>query len=838
MRASLVGASVVMGACTLLVTPVATQSVWSMAHPEGRDALVSLLRDTGLLFRTAGVSLGIGVGATLLAWPVSWWARASRSPARVLLLLPLILPSYLVTSAYSLLRAPGTWLGDLVAQSSVETIRGVVLSQAIGGMVLWSWPIAVLVLWIAIALVPREQLDALRLAAGSRSTRLLQRARLLRAGVLTSVLVVAMLMAGSSVPLHIAGLPTHAIEVWRTLDEHTSAVPAWGMSLPLVALAGIVGSLLVARARRTQIDIRKLDDERPSWSGRLSACALWSLAVLVPLLAMLYSLRITSASLRSMLGSNSEAWMSSLHTSLLVMLAVSLLGIGTSLGMSRAMDATSSRLVRWSLALLVAMAFVPGVLIGSSLLELSIAVDLFGWIGTTRWGSVVAHVARFGFLSVGIVVCLRAWEPRTIVLMRRSEPDSFRSWLATTLRPDALAIVGASLVVSILSLHEIESSVVLVQPGSDNLPRRLLNLLHYNRVQELIVSMLMLMVGGIVVLVCATLVGARLRAMLGARARALTLLLLSLCCVSSCDGDRSSFRSASPPLVAIGEPGRSPGQFIKPRAIDSDDDSLWVVDRSGRVQRLDSEGNQLLEWMLPSFDKGFPTGITVGGDGRIYIADTHEHRVLVCRLDGESLEIERSIGGYGHGDGEFIYPTDIAIETRNDAKTPSRYFVSEYGGNDRVSAFDANWEFLFSFGREGLAVLPDEVVFCRPQSMAYDNARRELLVADACNHRLGRFTRDGELLAWHDTPLRHPYGLTIAPDASVLVTEFGNNRVTRIDWESGRTIDIYGRPGRDEQGLIEPWACAVLDGLVYVLDTGKHRIVSFELPPRQEDTAR
>ena len=75
-------------------------------------------------------------------------------------------------------------------------------------------------------------------------------------------------------------------------------------------------------------------------------------------------------------------------------------------------------------------------------------------------------------------------------------------------------------------------------------------------------------------------------------------------------------------------------------------------------------------------------------NGDIYVADTHYHRVLIFSAAGEPIG---SFGSFGQGDGEFIYPTDIAFSG------DGRIFVSEYGGNDRISAFTEDGEFLFSF---------------------------------------------------------------------------------------------------------------------------------------------
>lgn len=299
------------------------------------------------------------------------------------------------------------------------------------------------------------------------------------------------------------------------------------------------------------------------------------------------------------------------------------------------------------------------------------------------------------------------------------------------------------------------------------------------------------------------------------------------------------------PVDVLGGVGTNPGQLFYPRAIDADGDSLWVIDKTGRVQRLDPQtGDSLGEWRMPQTTLGMPTGVTsftdVAGDVYLYVPDTHYHRVAVFRTgppgSSEVLSVGE-FGSYGTSAGEFIYPTDVAILPTPEGGGISRIYVSEYGGNDRVSVFDGSYRFLFAIGQsvgggEGEA-RAHAVEFGRPQSIALDVENGWLLVADSSNHRVGKFTLDGELIRWFgslDGPgrepgeFRYPYGLTTLGDGTVVVTEFGNCRVQRIDLESGRVVRMEGRAGRGHGELASPWASAALGRRLYVLDSGNNRI--------------
>lgn len=299
--------------------------------------------------------------------------------------------------------------------------------------------------------------------------------------------------------------------------------------------------------------------------------------------------------------------------------------------------------------------------------------------------------------------------------------------------------------------------------------------------------------------------------------------------------------------LTISEPGTSPGQLVYPRVLDTDRAGrIWVIDKTARVQAFDPEsGDQQAMWTMPKYQLGKPTGMTFAPDGHgrevLYVADTHYHRVMVYRapdpsllgvVEGESL-LMTQFGEYGFDDGQFIYPTDVAV-LEGESGRAERIYVSEYGGNDRISVWSKDYEFLFEIGAPGSA--PDAVEFDRPQSIAINAERNELIVTDSSNHRVGRLTLDGELIAWYgefgEEPgqFKYPYGLELLGDGTALVCEFGNHRVQRIDLETGESRGIYGEPGRREGQLKNPWAVAAIGNQTFVLDSGNNRIFRIRTP--------
>jgi hypothetical protein len=364
----------------------------------------------------------------------------------------------------------------------------------------------------------------------------------------------------------------------------------------------------------------------------------------------------------------------------------------------------------------------------------------------------------------------------------------------------------------------------------------------------------------------------------------------------------------------IGEVGSSPGQFLYPRALAADGQGwsasptegphLWVIDKAGRIQRLDATtGRASIAFRAPEIALGRPCGVTLGpswrggpeaggGDAKtdlLYVADTHYHRVLIYAPPAGEMAGRRAeprlvgeFGRYGRGPGEFIYVTDVAILT-DDQGYAIRLYVAEYGGNDRISiwepAEDGDLRWVSAFGIQGdgrgSSSVPGAVEFDRPQSLAIDRRRGRLVVTDSCNHRVGVFTLDGDLVRWIDgreagqagpPPLAvenaavegdaddpdgwsdmtlldgnpqvsgrgmaYPFGLHLLEDGTALVTEYGHHRVRHFDVETGQVLGLYGIGGRGKGELLNPWAVTMIGRTVYVLDSGNERIQAFTLPRR------
>jgi DNA-binding beta-propeller fold protein YncE len=298
--------------------------------------------------------------------------------------------------------------------------------------------------------------------------------------------------------------------------------------------------------------------------------------------------------------------------------------------------------------------------------------------------------------------------------------------------------------------------------------------------------------------------------------RIAVVLLLVAVAVVGCD-ERDTLQTGRLDLV-WGRHGISDGRFNKPRAMAIDaSDRIFIVDMTARIQAFDPDGNFLFGWRTPEHDIGKPTGLSIGRDGSVLVADTHYYRVLVYSPEGTLL---RTIGGTkGQKPGEFDLVTDV-VEDRQ-----GNYYISQYGEYDRVQKYSADGRFLLYWGGHGSQ--PGQ--FLRPQNLAIDEDNH-IWVADAGNHRIQVFDGDGKLLFFWGSEgsepgqLSYPYDLVLAPDGTVYVCEYGNHRVQHFT-RDGRSLGCWGTPGRQEGQLYNPWAL-VLDreGRLHVLDTNNHRV--------------
>lgn len=488
-------------AALILAALLALVILWPLAHaaihafgarapllPPGPGALRSLAR-------SIAYALAIGVLSSLLAWPAAWAARSCSARALLALVAPACLPSYLVYAAWSTLRAPGTPLGNTLARAAGAGHEWILLSVARGlaiwGLALWAWPLACIAMIAMLRAVGPDIAAALRLDAGPTARARTIAIMTLRAPTLAAI-AIAVLMLGTPVALHVAQADTYALRLWLLQTEHPGR--AWRASSPLLTIAVLASLWLSARALAWSRTLP--GDTPPIGASRARAHALivlmpWLLAAVVPALLLARSLGSVDVLTRFM----TRSWRS-FFESLAIGACVGALCLVIGLLASAAWGAwrPRRRLLACALTLSVFAALVPGTLIGEAVLQATSARWAPFWLGHSPIPMILAHVARYAAIPVAIGMAISSGASGSTSDLRlidgvvgaRALADAFR-----TGAPPATALCCA-----LLSLHEIESSVMVQPPGMHHLAQLLLNALHYARTDELSAGGIVLLAGG------------------------------------------------------------------------------------------------------------------------------------------------------------------------------------------------------------------------------------------------------------------------------------------------------------------------------------------------------
>ncbi|HZV35725.1 MAG TPA: 6-bladed beta-propeller [Verrucomicrobiae bacterium] len=186
-------------------------------------------------------------------------------------------------------------------------------------------------------------------------------------------------------------------------------------------------------------------------------------------------------------------------------------------------------------------------------------------------------------------------------------------------------------------------------------------------------------------------------------------------------------------LAQWGQKGTNAGQLIQPRAVAVTSNGDFLVPEYTDVDRVQEFSAKDKKYVLGFGHAGTgpgefnrPEGIDVDSTGRIYVADSCNHRIQIFTPDGKFL---RAYGKPGTGVGEMSYPYDVRVDKEG------RQYVCEFE-NSRIQVFDTNGQSIEIIGRPGAA--PGE--FNDPYSIALDS-HGNLYVADEMNHRVQKLIR-------------------------------------------------------------------------------------------------
>ncbi len=451
------------------------------------------------LLSTLLISLFVAALATLMAIGparvMALWPRHRRL-AFALACVPMMMPTYLAYAGWSVLRQPGTALGDLIARLDPHLIT--LLDQSLGviGLALWAWPLSALILAPGVARLDQDHADAMSLDGASGPRRLLMTAMLVRGSLATSILAIALVAIGSSVPLHLAQVRTLAIQLWAMLGTQ-SAENVWLLAWPLVLVA-CVGAWLVTRILTT-LDEQPRATARPTPPRSTDLILLVlaaALSVVVPMVLFGIGLKRWS-SISAFIRGDGSALGASLATGAMVGLVIAALAIASHIVASSVPSGRSGPrlIVQLCLGAFCVTAIVPGVLIGAAVNTLIATIGgvpaldpLSNWLADGG-GLIVAHVARFGFMAIAVGWVIGRSEAQELRETRALAGGSAsRAWWLSTGHATLVAAAGVGVAALAMSMQEIESAVILSPPGQRGVAVAMLEHLHYNAQEQLMAS--------------------------------------------------------------------------------------------------------------------------------------------------------------------------------------------------------------------------------------------------------------------------------------------------------------------------------------------------------------
>jgi uncharacterized protein (TIGR03663 family) len=212
----------------------------------------------------------------------------------------------------------------------------------------------------------------------------------------------------------------------------------------------------------------------------------------------------------------------------------------------------------------------------------------------------------------------------------------------------------------------------------------------------------------------------------------------------------------------------------------------------------------------------------VGPSAEEVIADPYEGKE-------NTLAADVVIGGPGAAPGQFNRPRDLAV-----AEDGSLYVADT--DNHRIQHLTRDGSVIHTWGSfADLARGPAPGgTFYEPWGIAV-SADGSVFVADTWNHRIQKFTAEGEFVKmWGffgqgESPEAFwgPRDVIVDAEGRVLVTDTGNKRVVIFD-SDGNYITQFGSEGFDLGQFSEPVGIALDgEGHLYVADTWNQRIQAF-----------
>ena len=202
--------------------------------------------------------------------------------------------------------------------------------------------------------------------------------------------------------------------------------------------------------------------------------------------------------------------------------------------------------------------------------------------------------------------------------------------------------------------------------------------------------------------------------------------------------------------------GRGSGtdQIDRPRGVEADGTfgRIYVADTfNHRVQVFHSNGSHATSIVASSPSFNYPYGVEVDGSGSLYVADTSNGRVRIFDSDGSHVE---DITGFNR-------PADVAVSGSGHIHVADR-------GTHVVSIFDSDWNHVTNI-----------TGFNRPSGVAVDGSGA-IYVANTDNDTVATFNSARESTGLLPGTFRGPYGVAVDDTSGTIYVADSSNRRVKI----------------------------------------------------------
>ncbi len=263
----------------------------------------------------------------------------------------------------------------------------------------------------------------------------------------------------------------------------------------------------------------------------------------------------------------------------------------------------------------------------------------------------------------------------------------------------------------------------------------------------------------------------------------------------------------------FGQKGTGPGQFRNPSSIAIDDiGRLYVADTENhRIQVLTEDGRHLFSFGDRKDEKGFleaPSGVDVFKD-RVYVTDSSKNKVFIFTKDGRYID---EFGNSGNRPKEFDEPAGIKV-------THGRIYVADRG-NHRIQVFSEDGIYQGSIGRKG----DKSGELLSPLDVDIDT-KGNIYVADSGNRRIQVFAPEGKFLRnYYD--VEEPVSISVTRDG-FFVADRKTQGVKKFDF-SAKLLLAFGKKG-EGQGNFKKISGIVADGEGRIFTIDSERSPSIQI---------